>query len=166
METPEERAAHVIEKELGIPIVVNDDKSGTSKYDPHGPPDAPRVAIEHTSARDEDLMRLMNALSNVSPLSLEGVKGAWVVDLDREGRTARNINRRVEGPRAKRHLAEALRMLEQRGISSLLDHYRLERDASGLAPFSGITALTEPTAIRAPLGAAVRSSALAALPVW
>ena len=114
----EDHAKSIIAKELGVVVKPHDDGTRQGAYDLRvGPVAAPRIAIECTSAHDEDLTKLSRTMARWGRFELS-LDGDWDVRFHRE---AASVLREV-----KEQIEVGLRMCEQRGEYDFYVDHRLE----------------------------------------
>jgi hypothetical protein len=110
-------AQQIIEKELNRTVIIHDDGSEPSMYDPRiGAVDAPDVAIECVGAVDPIRTEAWNVGLATGPLYL-AVKGDWTVTIARDARV-RAIRQRIES---------ILRRLEERDVRNVRVDCLLDR---------------------------------------
>lgn len=112
----EEWARQIIERELGQPVVKNDDGSLPGMYDLRiGPAAAPLFAIECVGAVDTTFTETWNVGPAKGPLKI-AIAGDWNVELAPTARVKR----------VKQHLERVLQDLEAQGIYNLNIDYHLK----------------------------------------
>src|SRR6266404_211705 len=113
----EEWARRILEKELGLVVVVHDDGSENGMYDLRvGPVDAPEIAIECAGAVDPVFTETWNIGPAKDPLQLQ-LKGDWTVIIEMDAQVKA----------IKRGIEPLLRKLEERGVDNAHVDYRLRR---------------------------------------
>lgn len=102
----EERARQAVERELGRPVVINDDGSAPGMYDLRvGPAEAPEIAIECIRAVDPIYAETWNVGPARKPWGL-AIRGNWLVMIQPGTRV-----KRLQAP-----LERLLKELESRGV--------------------------------------------------
>lgn len=117
----EEWARGVVERELGVPVVIHDDNSDNYMYDLEAYlPGEQIAAIEVTAAHDQRLAELYGVLDG--RLILGGIVGGWNVHIRPTARYRRVV----------KALPCLLADLEQRGISTLRAADSADLEAFGI----------------------------------